>query len=73
MTLRLTKTQKDVKGIAVIGNYAGAANDPARVQILIDLIEPESTMTHRGYADQISPQAKIFLLNELQALWSAVT
>lgn len=72
MTLN-AKSTKDVKGIAVLANYAGAANDKARVQLLIDLLEPEATMTHRGHLDQISPVAKIHLLNELQALWTAVS
>jgi hypothetical protein len=63
----------EVKGIAAINNYAGAANDPARVQLLIDTIQPYATANQRGMLDQMSPAARIQLLVELQALFTAVT
>lgn len=63
----------DQIGIAQIGNYAGAANDQARVQVLIDLIQPDATMTNRGHLDMMAPPAKIQLLKELIALKAAVS
>ena len=72
MTLNADMTL-EAKGIAVINNYAGAANDPARVQLLIDLIQPYASTTQKGMLDQMSPAAKIQLLVELQALFAAVS
>lgn len=69
---------ESLKGIAAIGNYAGAANDAAAVQILIDLIpDPDSTSTSGAQAgggnlDQMSPGAAAQLRVELIALKDAV-
>lgn len=72
MTLS-ANTQKDAKGIAQVGDYATPVGDPAKVQALINLIEPFATMTQRGHLDQMSPVARIQLLVELEALFGAVT
>jgi hypothetical protein len=74
-----------VTGIAVIQNYAGAANDPARVQLLLDLIpDPDtsnssgavagSTLTTvgAGFLDEMSPAAAVQLRVELAALKATV-
>jgi len=71
MTLK-TLTQKDVAGIETMGDYAGAATNKAAVQVLIDLIEPFATQTHRGHLDQMSPVARIQLLRELESLYDKV-
>ena len=69
---------ESLKGIAAIGNYAGAATDAAAVQILIDLIpDPDSTSTSGAQAgggnlDQMSPGAAAQLRVELIALKDAV-
>lgn len=69
---------ESLKGIAAIGNYAGAATDSAAVQILIDLIpDPDSTSTSGAQAgggnlDQMSPGAAAQLRVELIALKDAV-
>ena len=66
-------------GIAAIGNYAGAANDGAAVQILIDRI-PDSDTTKTsgaqaggGFLDEMSPAAAVALRVELTALKAAVS
>lgn len=65
-------------GIAVIGNYAGAANDAAAVDILIALIpNPDSTSTSGAQAgggnlDEMSAGAAAQLRVELAALKDAV-
>lgn len=69
-------------GIAAMGNYAGAANDAAAVQILIDMIpDPDSTSTSGAQAgngnagsmlDEMSPVAAAQLRVELAALKDAV-
>jgi len=73
MTIASTKVQNDLKGLATYGNYTGAANDPARVQVLIDLVQAQGTMTQRGHLDQMSPSAWLQLLAELEALKASVT
>lgn len=72
-------------GIVVQQNYAGAANDPARVQLLIDLIpNPDApagtgpaaaggSKTLHSYLDEMSPAAAAQLLVELAALKAACT
>lgn len=67
------KQLADMNGLAVNGDYATPVGDPAKVQALIDLIQPEYTLTQRGFLDQISPQAQRQLLVELTALKAAVT
>lgn len=69
MTLNANSTV-DVRGIATYGDYTGV--NKACVQSLIDLIEPFHTQDQRGHLDQISPQARIQLLAELEALYTAV-
>lgn len=65
-------------GIAAIGNYAGAANDAAAVDILIALIpDPDTTSTSGAQAgggnlDEMSPMAAAQLRVELAALRDAV-
>lgn len=53
--------------------YAGAASDPARVQLLIDAYAPDATQVNRGHIDQMAPVAKIQLLADLTILKAAVT
>lgn len=53
--------------------YGGAASDPARVQLLIDLIGPEATQTNRGHYDMMAEPAKIQLLVDLTTLKAAVS
>lgn len=62
----------DLVGVEVIGDYAGAANNKARVQLLIDLIQPDATMTQRGHLDMMAPPAKIQLLAELTELLAEI-
>lgn len=65
-------------GIAAIANYAGAANDAAAVQLLIDLIpNPDTTSSSGAQAgggnlDQMSAMAAAQLRVELAALKDAV-
>ncbi len=67
------KQLADMNGLAQAGDYATPGTDPLKVQALIDLIQPEATLTQRGFLDQISPQAQRQLLVELTALKAAVT
>ncbi len=73
-------------GVLPIQNYAGAANDAARVQLLLDLIpNPDTTSTSgavagstltpvgAGFLDEMSPGAATQLLVELTALKAAVS
>ena len=72
-------------GIPATQNYAGAANDPARVQLLIDLIPNPDAPAGPGpaaasgskvlhsYLDEMSPAAAAQLLVELAALKAVVT
>jgi hypothetical protein len=66
-------------GIAPLASYAGAANDAARVQLLIDLIPDVDTTSSSGsqagggYLDQMSPAAAVQLRVELAALKAAVS
>jgi hypothetical protein len=64
-------------GMVKIGNYAGAANDSAAVQVLLDLIgSPDETRTNGRNAgsnlDEMSPIARAQLRVELLALQDAV-
>jgi hypothetical protein len=73
-----------LSGVSVIGNYAGAANDGAAVQVLIDLLPnpdaPHGTGAVAGggqgqlntYLDEMSPGAAAQLRAELLALKAAV-
>jgi len=55
--------------------FAAAADDPARVQLLIDLISYESTDPdqHRLWLDEMSPAARNSLYVFLVALKAAVS
>lgn len=68
-----TYLASEKKGIAQVGDYATPVGDAAKVQALINLIEPEHTTTYRGLLDQMSPTARVQLLIELAALKAAVT
>lgn len=67
-------------GIQVIGNYAGAANDSAAVDILLALIpNPDAPAgsgpvagTGSSYLDEMSPGACAQLRVELTALKDAI-
>lgn len=65
-------------GIKALGNYAGAANDAAAVNILLALIpDPDATGTSGaiaggGFLDQMSPACCAQLRVELLALRDAI-
>lgn len=68
-------------GIVAIGNYAGAANDQAALDILLALIpNPDAGIGSSGaiagtgsaYLDEMSPQAAAQLRVELTALRAAI-
>ena len=64
-------------GLTLINNYAGAANDPARVQLLLDVIPnpdvPPASSTGLRFLDEMSPAAAAQLRLELAALKAAVS
>lgn len=73
-------------GIAALVNYAGGANDAARVQSLLDLIPDPDTLSSSGsvagsglspvganFLDEMSPAAATQLRVELTALKAAVS
>lgn len=75
-------------GVNPINNYAGAASDPARVQLLLDLIPNVDAPLGTGsgsiasakdqgvsntYLDEMSPGAAAQLWVELLALKASVT
>lgn len=68
-----TVQTNEMNGIAQVGDYATPGTDALKVQALIDLLQPEATMTNRGHLDQMSPVARIQLFKELVALKAAVT
>lgn len=71
---RNTYLTAELAGTPALGAYSGAANDPARVQILIDMIEPVAAENfNRGMLDEMSPMARIQLIQELRALKAAIT
>jgi hypothetical protein len=72
-------------GIVAIQNYAGGANDAARVQLLLDLIPDPDTLGSSGsqagstlgqggagFLDEMSPAAATQLRVELAALKASV-
>jgi len=65
-------------GLKALGNYAGAANDSAAVDVLIALLpNPDTTSSSGaiaggGLLDEISPAALSQLLVELDALKDAI-
>ncbi len=73
-------------GLQPIRDYAGAANDPDRVQLLLDLIPDPDTPTpgsgavaapphgvENTYLDEMSPGAAAALRVELIAMKASVT
>lgn len=71
MTLRNDITLANAKGVESLITYSGT--NKAKVQQLIDLIEPEASMTQKGHLDMIAPPAKVQLLVELEALLTSIT
>lgn len=76
-----TKLTANTTGIVIPTDYAGAASDPARVQLLIDLISLEgvdgpnnsATRQARGYLDEMSPMCRDWLFAHLTKLKAAVS
>lgn len=70
---------ESLTGIAPLKNYAAAADDKARVQLLLDLIpDPDTTSSSGaqaggGMLDEMSPIAAATLRVELIALKASVT
>lgn len=74
-----------LSGVSPIANYAGAADDPARVQLLLDLIPNPDAPHGNGavaggsqgvlntYLDEMSPGAAAQIRAELLALKAAVS
>ena len=65
-------------GIVALGNYAGAANDSAAVDVLLNLLpdpdaNPPRERAGGGLLDEISPPALAQLRVELTALKAAVS
>lgn len=66
-------------GIAVIADYAGAAANKDRVQLLIDMIPDVDTnrtsgaQSGGGFLDEMGPAAAVQLRVELVALKAAIT
>jgi len=62
------------QGVQVLGNYAGAANAQAKVDVLLALIpNPDSTSSSGavaggGFLDEMSPPAAVQIRVELAAL-----
>ena len=67
------------QGVQPIGNYAGAADNKARVDSLLALIpNPDTTSSSGavaggGFLDEMSPAAAVQLRVELAAMKAAVT
>lgn len=70
-----TKLAQEASGIVNPFDFAGAADDPARVQLLIDAISKEETDPddHRLYLDEMSPACRTSLYVILVALKAATT
>ena len=65
---RHARIVKDTEGLATYAAISGKVTGGAVIQALIDIIEPESTQTHRGHLDQMSTVAHRQLLAELIAV-----
>lgn len=67
------------QGVQKLGDYAGAADNKSRVDVLLALIpNPDSTSSSGaiaggGFLDEMSPAAAVQLRVELAAMKSAVT
>lgn len=64
--------------ITVPTDYAGAADDPARVQLLINILSAEAVDTatdlqNRMYLDEIGPVARVYLIAHLTKMKASVT
>lgn len=70
-----TNLADNVVGMTQPFDFAGAADDPARVQLLIDAISYEATDPdyHRLFLDEMSPVCRDSLYAILVALKAAVT
>lgn len=72
-----SKVATEAASITVNTNYAGAANDAARVQLLIDLVSAETAdgtnQIERLYLDEMSPMGRASLVAHLTKLKAAVT
>ena len=70
-----SKLAADAAGWANPIDFAGAANDQARVQLLIDAVSKESTdpNEHRLFLDEMSPACRTSLYVMLTALKAAVS
>jgi hypothetical protein len=70
-----SKVATEAASVTINTNYAGAANDPARVQLLIDLVSAETAdgtnQIERGYLDEMSPMARVYLVAHLTKLKAA--
>lgn len=66
-------------GVVVLGDYAGAADGPAAVQVLLDLLPDPDTdsssgaIAGGGLLDEINPAALAQLRVELETLQDNVT
>lgn len=76
-TIPNSKLAAEAALVTVNTNYAVAASDPARVQLLMDLIAAESvddtTVLDRLFLDEMSPLARKSLYAHLVKLKASVT
>lgn len=55
-------------GVSAVGDYSGAATGGAAIDILVALLDVDSTSTIRNFLDEMSPAAQVQLLVELAAI-----
>lgn len=68
-----TQLTAELGGTSVIGDYTTPATNKLKCQALLDLIEPEQAENfYRGLLDEMSPMARIQLIVELRALYTAL-
>lgn len=74
MTDTNSKLATEAAGITNPIDFAGAADDPARVQLMIDAVSAEATDPdyHRLFLDEMSPACRTSLYAMLVALKAAV-
>lgn len=72
-----TRIAYEAGTIVIPTNYAGAANDPARVQLLMDIIGADvvdgTNLQDRGFLDEMTPIARLTLYAHLVKLKAAVS
>jgi hypothetical protein len=73
LTTRQTNDLNGIDPILTAAQYAAAASDPARVQLLIDAIQPLATQANRGFYDMMPEVVRIQLLQDLTILKAGVT